>query len=222
MSPSSWGCATLGSVARPLNADSHATQARIKGSALTLFSERGVGATSVREVAKGAGVSVAMINHYFGSKEGLYAACIDAMYAELSGLSEELGAMLARSDGDPRTIMETAVRLGFRFARTHQVAVRLLQRLIVDAGEVDAVLRDARVLPFLDGVSTALSALTGREAGTFRLPLQSAMFLVVRYSISPVHELALLVGPKRAGDPLTAVEDHIVDATLRLLDLRPS
>lgn len=43
-------------------------------SALRLFGELGIGATSLREVAKDAGVSPALVVHHFGGKEGLVAA----------------------------------------------------------------------------------------------------------------------------------------------------
>ena len=40
-----------------------------------LFGERGFAATSVADVAEAAGISKPLIYNYFGSKEGLYAAC---------------------------------------------------------------------------------------------------------------------------------------------------
>jgi TetR/AcrR family transcriptional regulator, regulator of cefoperazone and chloramphenicol sensitivity len=43
-------------------------------SALRLFGEAGIDATSLREVAKDAGVSPALVVHHFGGKEGLIAA----------------------------------------------------------------------------------------------------------------------------------------------------
>lgn len=44
----------------------------ILGTALTLFSQKGFDAVSVREIAKKSGQNVSMISYYFGSKEGLY------------------------------------------------------------------------------------------------------------------------------------------------------
>ena len=73
------------------------------------------------------------------------------------------------------------------------MAVRLLMRSIVDAGEVDARIRERNVLPFLEGISQALGMLFGRPPETLRLPIQSVIFLVVRYAISHEAEHALLV-----------------------------
>ena len=46
-------------------------------SALSLFSEKGYKGTSVRDIATAANVNVAMINYYFGSKEGLFEKVIE-------------------------------------------------------------------------------------------------------------------------------------------------
>lgn len=45
--------------------------------ALSLFAERGYDNTSIREISNKAGVNVAMVNYYFGSKEKLFEAMIE-------------------------------------------------------------------------------------------------------------------------------------------------
>jgi TetR/AcrR family transcriptional regulator, regulator of cefoperazone and chloramphenicol sensitivity len=50
--------------------------------ALRVFGERGIDATSLREVARAAGVSPALIVHHFGGKEGLVAAVDEAALLE--------------------------------------------------------------------------------------------------------------------------------------------
>jgi AcrR family transcriptional regulator len=50
--------------------------------ALRVFGERGIGATSLREVARAAEVSPALIVHHFGGKEGLVAAVDEAALLE--------------------------------------------------------------------------------------------------------------------------------------------
>jgi AcrR family transcriptional regulator len=42
-----------------------------------LFAERGFDGTSVRDIADEAGINVAMISYYFGSKEKLMEACLN-------------------------------------------------------------------------------------------------------------------------------------------------
>ena len=53
------------------------TRARLIEAARTLFQERGYDATSVRAIAGVAGVDAAMVNHYFGGKEGLFQEVMD-------------------------------------------------------------------------------------------------------------------------------------------------
>jgi AcrR family transcriptional regulator len=50
--------------------------------AMELFGVRGIEATSLREVARGAGVSPALVVHHFGGKEGLVAAVDEAAVRE--------------------------------------------------------------------------------------------------------------------------------------------
>lgn len=215
-------------MARPVNADAQATQAKILATAYDLFAARGIDGASVRDIAKGASVSLAMVHHYFGSKQGLYEACIDAMLRELGGLRAELEGKLANGGAAPLDIVSDAVRLGYRFAREHRKAVRLLQRSLVDTGELDARVREKNVVPFLDDVSTVLGGITSRPASALRLPIQSAVFLVVRYAITSDRELAALVGdaaiehsPRTdASAAAVAVEEHLVTAVMNLIDLR--
>ena len=211
-------------MARPVHADAQATRRRILDSARTSFAAGGLAGASVRHIARGAGVSLAMVHHYFGSKEGLYQACVQAMLDELASLGQELATGLADAAASPNAIVDRAVRVGWRFARKNRDAVRLLQRSIVEAGEVDADIRTTRMLPFLDTVSGGLAVLTGRGPGELRLAVQSIVFLVVRYGISSERELAELAfgvgGRRRGADAEAALEQHLVASALDLLGLR--
>jgi TetR/AcrR family transcriptional regulator, regulator of cefoperazone and chloramphenicol sensitivity len=54
-------------------------KARIRDRAMELFAAQGVAATSLRSVAKAAGVSPGLVVHHFGSKEGLCRAVDEAV-----------------------------------------------------------------------------------------------------------------------------------------------
>ncbi len=56
-------------------------RASIRNAALRLFAERGPDAVTVREIAKQAGVSPALVLHHFGSKDGLRVE-VDAFAAQ--------------------------------------------------------------------------------------------------------------------------------------------
>lgn len=81
------------------------TREQILTSARDLFSEKGYEATSVRAIAAGASVDAALINHYFGSKEGLFRAALE--------LPEEPARLLARVLAE-----STPEELPARLART--------------------------------------------------------------------------------------------------------
>lgn len=211
-------------MARPVNADAQATQAKILATAYALFAARGIDGASVRDIAKGAGVSLAMVHHYFGSKQGLYEACITAMLKELGGLRQEFELKLQSGASEPSAIAALAVRVGYRFAREHNTAVRLLLRSLVDTGELDARVREENVLPFLDKFTEVLGALLGKAPKALRLPAQSAIFLVVRYAITSEREVTAIVGEAAeptsrtdASPAVVAVESHLVESVLQLI-----
>lgn len=66
------------------------TKETILESALKLFSSKGFEGTSVREIAADAGVNVAMINYYFGSKEKLFESVVEYRALVLKGLFSDL------------------------------------------------------------------------------------------------------------------------------------
>ena len=181
---------------RPIQANAAATRERIRESAVQLFAVRGEAATSTREIARGAGVSLAMVNHYFGSKAGLYAACVDAMYAELGEASARLQSTLDPSQS-PSLFLETAVRECFLLARERRDAIRLILRKMLDDGELDPRRRDETLLPFLETASGLFGQLTTRPADELRLPLQSLVYLLVRHALNTPEELRLIVGGSR-------------------------
>lgn len=59
-------------------------------SALRLFSTKGFEGTSVRDIATDAGVNVAMISYYFGSKEKLFESVVEYRSLFLKGLFSDL------------------------------------------------------------------------------------------------------------------------------------
>ena len=210
-------------MARPTNANAAETRSRILQSATLLFSEAGQKA-SVRQVAKGASVSVAMVHHYFGSKDELYEACIDAMYVELSTLRDAIAKDLATATITGfHDVLDRAVRTGFRFARERQRAMRLMMRQVVARGALDQGRVDEFVLPFLEQASALLAPITGRDAATLRLPLQSLIFLNGRYAIAEDSELMLVTAQTSPDAALAAVEDHLVDHAFATLGVpRPT
>jgi AcrR family transcriptional regulator len=105
-----------------------------------IFAERGFLATSMDDVAEQVGVSKPMIYEYFGSKEGLFVACIRAARAEL------LNVTMRSVEGVNSA--EEAMRRGltafFEFTDSHRRSWKLLQAEAAVAGpgavaEIEAV-----------------------------------------------------------------------------------
>jgi AcrR family transcriptional regulator len=105
-----------------------------------IFADRGFLATSMDDVAEQVGVSKPMIYEYFGSKEGLFVACIRSARAEL------LNVTLRSVEGVSSA--EEAMRRGltafFEFTDSHRRSWKLLQAEAAVAGpgavaEIEAV-----------------------------------------------------------------------------------
>lgn len=196
-------------MARPANADAGATRRRILDAARALFAERGVDGASIRQIAAASDVSLAMVHHYYGSKDDLHAACVDSMYEELLALQPRLFAAFADCGGSLARLADRVVREAFRFARTHQIETRLLLRHVVTAGELDPARRQRGQEPFLDRATAALAPMVGARPAALRLPLQSASFLVARWAASSQRELDLVTG-RRGRTAVAAAEDQLV------------
>ncbi|MBC9726676.1 TetR family transcriptional regulator [Streptomyces sp. TRM68367] len=66
---------------RPRRTESAGTRDRILSAAREEFSERGYEKTSVRGIAKAAGVDSALVHHYFGTKEKVFEAAVEVAFA---------------------------------------------------------------------------------------------------------------------------------------------
>ena len=65
-------------------------RARMRDAAIRLFAERGIDGTTVRDIAREAGVSPGLLRHHFGSKEALREACDAYALDRLVRIKEEL------------------------------------------------------------------------------------------------------------------------------------
>jgi TetR/AcrR family transcriptional regulator, regulator of cefoperazone and chloramphenicol sensitivity len=73
----------------PRPVDDLTARARTRDAALVLFGEHGYRGTSIRDVARAAGVSPGLVQHHFGSKAGLREACDAHVLATLRATSEQ-------------------------------------------------------------------------------------------------------------------------------------
>lgn len=88
-----------------------------------LFSERGFAAVSMDDVATAAGITKPLIYSYFGSKEGLFAACAEQAG---SALRERLWELIEGSELAPDERMWAGITAVFEFVDRHRRSWALL------------------------------------------------------------------------------------------------
>ena len=94
-------------------------RARIRDAAIRLFAERGVESTTIREIARTAGVSGGLVRHHFGSKDDLRTACDAYALSQIMRLKEQavLEGQIA-GPGFMSTVQPTMLVLLKYFARS--------------------------------------------------------------------------------------------------------
>ncbi|MFF3141961.1 TetR family transcriptional regulator, partial [Streptomyces sp. NPDC057927] len=114
-----------------------ATRDRILDAAREEFSERGYEKTSVRGIAKAAGVDSALVHHYFGTKEQVFEAAIEGAFAPA------LAAPTAVEDGPLDTVGERLTRflLGIWENPTTRTPLLAIVRSAVNNESAAAVFR---------------------------------------------------------------------------------
>jgi AcrR family transcriptional regulator len=124
---------------RPGAAD---TRGEIITAARRIFSEKGFDKTTIRGIAREAGVDPALVHHYFDTKEGIFVAALDlpvdpgkVVPMILDGPREEIGERLARflltMTADPRA-REPIMAL-IRSAMTNERIVTMIREFMTSA-----------------------------------------------------------------------------------------
>lgn len=123
--------------AAPQQARSRRTRDALLGAALALFAERGFERTSVADIAQGAGAAAGTFYQHFRSKRQLLLVLMDALLGEIEALN------LALDSGEPRVVLETALRQGLSADRTYAGAYRAWREVALSDAELAAL--DGRI-----------------------------------------------------------------------------
>ncbi|MDX2845269.1 TetR family transcriptional regulator, partial [Streptomyces ipomoeae] len=125
---------------RAESADTPATRDRILAAAREEFSERGYDKTSVRGIAKAAGVDSALVHHYFGTKEQMFEAAVEVAFSPvlvvrdsvlegpLDGVGERLTRTIFGLWENPTTRKPLLAIV--RSAVNHEAAAAVFRRLV--------------------------------------------------------------------------------------------
>ncbi|EWS99753.1 TetR family transcriptional regulator [Intrasporangium oryzae NRRL B-24470] len=168
----------------------------ILSSARELFSARGFRGTTMRAVAEGAGVDVALVPYYFGNKEGLFAATLELPVDPRAKLD---AAFAEGVDGAGVRIARAVVGV-FDDETVGPTMIGLVRSAMTDGTAHEAV-RDFLVNVIVEGYAIHLDGPDARE----RAALAAAQIIglaVARYvlRIEPlasmsVDEVVAYVGP---------------------------
>jgi AcrR family transcriptional regulator len=132
----------------------------VLAAARTTFADRGFDGATIRGIATAAGVDPALVHHYFGSKEQLFLAAIEApvnpadlLPDVLAGGREDLGANVVRLllrvwDGPARpaglALVRSAVGNEWTAKLLREFLVTQVLRRVVGTLDLPAAERDAR------------------------------------------------------------------------------
>lgn len=112
-------------------------KARIRNAAFELHAAQGVAKTTMREVARAAGVTHGLVVHHFGNSAGLQRAVQQHMLELLLGALDA-----APTEGDPAEVSEARDRAVERMYEDHPAYIQYLRRALLDPDQVDADLLD--------------------------------------------------------------------------------
>ena len=180
--------------------------ARIRNAALELFSTKGPGRSSIREIAREAGVSPGLVQHHFGTKENLLRAVNEFAIADAL-------KVLADLPEDPDERSEVFGARMHAVARARPYGIRYMARLVAEHDPTGLQMFDALV-------KQGVKSLEGmRERGQLPdgLDLEWASIHVVNFNLA-----AFLFEPaitNTLGEPLITDEgiDRFIAAASQLL-----
>jgi AcrR family transcriptional regulator len=187
--------------------DAAATRARILRAASQEFTRHGFGGARGERIAKRARSSERMVYYYFGSKEGLFRAVLEAAYDAL-GVAEQA---LVLDDKPPREALAHFCRFVWRWYADHPEFIGVLT--VENQLQARHLKRSARLDALVSPVVRMLAALLdrGARAGEFRPGLDAADLYVSiaglgYFYLSNRHTLSAVLGRDLAAPQ--ALEFH--------------
>ena len=144
-------------------AESRPAREAILAAARQEFSAKGAAGARVNELAERAGVNKQLIYYYFGSKEGLYAAALEAVYGEIRALEQGLRL----DEEEPEDAMRTLVAFSFDYLASHPEFIGMLRHENASGAQhMDAETMQGVNSPLISMIRKTLRR--GVAAGVFR------------------------------------------------------
>lgn len=198
------------------------TQTALLDAAEGLFSERGFGGVSTREIVERAGANIAAIKYHFGSKEGLYRAVLKRAMArpECDLIWDELPKA-----GETITPAQAAGSLarfigGFLEHIIHEAssdtAPSLLCREAFDPSEAFAEFVDGYIRPRIERIESAIGVLMPDASDAeLRASGQGILGMVLHYKSFYELQARLWLGREPDAARVEVITSTLVRFTLR-------
>src|SRR5947209_12275551 len=204
---------------RTVTRDPERTRAAILAAATQEFTANGLTGGRVDAIAQRARVNKRMIYHYFGGKDGLYLAVLEATYAAIRVAEQELHL----ADRDPADGMRELVLFTWRYFLKHPEFLSLLGTENLHKAAYLKRSKRIRELhsPLIGMISTLLER--GAAARVFREGVDPVeLYITVAalgfFYLSNRHTLSTIFGRDlSAPKSITLRGEHIVDVVLGYL-----
>ena len=204
---------------RGITRDPERTRGAILAAATQEFSTNGLTGARVDAIAQRARVNKRMIYHYFGDKDGLYLAVLEATYGSIRAAELDLHL----TDRDPVDGMRELVLFTWRYFLAHPEFLSLLGT--ENLHKAAYLKRSKRIRELHSPLTGMLSALLARgaKARTFRAGVDPVeLYITIAalgfFYLSNRHTLSTIFGRDLAAPKsIAAREQHIVDVVLNYL-----
>jgi AcrR family transcriptional regulator len=195
------------------------TRAAILAAATAEFTAKGLTGARVDAIAKAAGANKRMIYHYFGGKDGLYLAVLEATYAAIRRAEQALHL----GDRDPVEGMRELVRFTWAYFIAHPEFLSLLGT--ENLNKASYLKRSQRIRELHSPLVGMISGLLERgerervfRAGVDPVQLYITIAALGFFYLSNRHTLSTIFGRDLSGaKSLAEREQHIVDVVLNYL-----
>lgn len=113
--------------------------------AIKVFSEKGFGGASLREIADQAGVSHSMVKYYFGGKEALWRAAVEFLFERQT--RERGPALEAAKNKGAEALLKVVIAETIRYSARHPEHARLVMQASMRPGpHLDWILKHVKGL----------------------------------------------------------------------------
>jgi AcrR family transcriptional regulator len=199
--------------------DPERTRATILAAATEEFSARGLDGARVDDIAARSGVNKRMIYYYFGDKNGLYLAVLEASYADIRNAELKLHL----TDLEPVEAMRELIRFTWRYFIEHPEFLSLLGTENLHRARHLKTSKNIRDLhsPLVGNITRVLER--GRRAKVFRPGVDAVQLYISIASLgffylSNRHTLSTIFGRDlSAADALAERGRHIEEVVLGYL-----